>query len=146
MSHERPLAPVGDAENRYFGIDVPFMAHIGLDPVYMEEGLCRTQLNAAPYLVNSRGDIHGGSIMSAMDFTLSAAARSHAPLALGSITIDMTSHFYAPARTSLIIEGRCSRMGRSVVFCDGEARDAHGALVAVARAVFKLVRIEDRTA
>jgi uncharacterized protein (TIGR00369 family) len=132
------------AGKRYFGIDVPFMAYIGLVPLHMEEGMCRTRLDVAPHIVNSRGDVHGGSIMSAMDFTLSAAARSHDPLALGSITIDMTSHFYAPARTSLVIEGRCTRRGRSIVFCDGEAQDEHGTLVAVARAVFKLVRIGDR--
>ncbi|MGB3071370.1 MAG: PaaI family thioesterase [Ottowia sp.] len=118
------------------------MSHIGLVPLLMQEGVCRTRLDVARHLVNSRGDIHGGSIMSAMDFTLSAAARSHDPLSLGSITIDMTSHFYAPARSSLIIEGRCTRRGRSVVFCDGEARDENDTLVAVSRAVFKLVRME----
>lgn len=44
------------ADKRYFGIDVPFMAHIGLVPD-MEEGLCRTRLDVAPHLVNSRGDV-----------------------------------------------------------------------------------------
>lgn len=79
--------------------------------------------------------------MSALDFTLSAAARSHDPLALGSITIDMTSHFYAPARTLARHRRPVLRRGRSIVFCDGEAHDEHGTLVAVARAVFKLLRI-----
>ncbi len=144
IQQELVAAGPDDAGKRYFGIDVPFMAHIGLVPLVMEDGLCRTRLDVAPHLVNSRGDIHGGSIMSAMDFTLSAAARSHDPLALGSITIDMTSHFYAPARSSLVIEGKCTRRGRSVVFCDGEVRDERGTLVAVARAVFKLVRIGDQ--
>lgn len=142
---QEPATATGgdDPGKRYFGIDVPFMAHIGLVPLQMAEGLCRTRLDVAPNLVNSRGDIHGGSIMSAMDFTLSAAARSHDPLALGSITVDMTTHFYAPARSTLTIEGKCTRRGRSVVFCDGEAHDENGKLVAVARAVFKLVRVGD---
>lgn len=129
------------ADKRYFGIDVPFMAYIGLVPLTLSDGVCRTQLDAAPYLVNSRGDIHGGSIMSALDFTLSAAARSHDPMGLGAITVDMSSHFYDPAQSSLVIEGRCTRRGRSVVFCDGDAHDAQGRLVVVARAVFKLVRL-----
>ena len=126
-------------DKRYFGIDVPFMEHLGLVPVSLEEGSCITRLAWQPHLVNSRGDVHGGSLMSAMDFTLSAAARSHDPLALGAVTVDMVTHFYESARSTLTIEGRCVRRGRSLAFCDGEVRDETGAVVAVARAVFKLV-------
>jgi uncharacterized protein (TIGR00369 family) len=125
---------------RYFGVDVPFMEHIGLMPVSLEKDCCVTRLAWQPHLVNSRGDMHGGSLMSAMDFTLSAAARAHDPSHLGVITIDMSTHFYEPARTSLTIVGRCVRHGRSMAFCDGEVRDENGLLVAVARAVFKLIR------
>lgn len=123
----------------YFGIDVPFMEHIGLRPVALEEGCCRTLLAWEPTLVNSRGDIHGGTMMSAFDFTLSAAARSHDPMKLGAITIDMTTHFYEAARSDLTVEARCVRRGKSIAFCEGEIRDANQTVVAVARAVFKLV-------
>ncbi len=141
---EQPPAASG-LDKRYFGIDVPFMEHIDLKPVLLEDGFCRTMLAWQPHLVNSRGDIHGGSIMSAVDFTLSAAARAHDPLNLGAITIDMTTHFYEPARTALTIDGRCVKRGRSMVFCDGEVRDESGTLVAVARAVFKLVPVSEQT-
>lgn len=132
-------AEPGLAQKRYFGIDVPFMEHIGLRPVLLEEGHCRTSLSWQPELVNSRGDIHGGTMMSAFDFTLSAAARSHDPFRLGAITVDMTTHFYEPARTALTVDARCVRRGRSMAFCEGEIHDEAGKLVAVARAVFKLV-------
>ena len=132
-------AEPGLAQKRYFGIDVPFMEHIGLRPVLLEEGHCRTSLAWQPELVNSRGDIHGGTMMSAFDFTLSAAARSHDPFRLGAITVDMTTHFYEPARTALTVDARCVRRGRSMAFCEGEIHDEAGRLVAVARAVFKLV-------
>lgn len=125
--------------DRYFGIDVPFMEHIGLEPLSLEDGCCRTLLPWQPALVNSRGDVHGGTLMSAFDFTLSAAARSHQPLRYGAITIDMTTHFYEAARSDLTVIGRCTRRGKSMAFCEGEIVDGAGTVVAVARAVFKLV-------
>ena len=59
----------------YFGIEIPFMEHIGLRPLLMDDAQCRTLLAMRPDIVNSRGDIHGGTLMSALDFTLSGAAR-----------------------------------------------------------------------
>lgn len=128
-----------DEAERYFGIDVPFMEHIGLRPVALGDGTCRTLLAWQPALVNSRGDIHGGTLMSALDFTLSAAARSHDPMGVGAITVDMTTHFYEAARSDLTVDARCVRRGRSIAFCEGEVRDTSLNVVAVARAVFKLV-------
>ncbi|MBP6781448.1 MAG: PaaI family thioesterase, partial [Ottowia sp.] len=90
----------------YFGIDVPFMRHIGLTPVSLAPGLARTRLPLRPELANSRGHGHGGAMMSALDFTLSTAARSHDPLGLGVITIEMNTHFLATATTDLLIEAR----------------------------------------
>lgn len=126
----------------YFGIDVPFMRHIGLEPVRLEPGLARTRLPLCPALVNSRGHGHGGALMSALDFTLSAAARSRNPLGLGVITIEMTTHFLASAATDLVIEARILREGRRMVFCEGDVIDTGGQTVCTARAVFKLVALE----
>lgn len=137
-------APSSALEKRYFGIDVPFMEYIGLKALFLEPDLCRTALAWQPQLTNSRGDIHGGTIMSAMDFTLSAAARGHDPLALGVITIDMTSHFFEPARTALRLEAKCTRRGRSIAFCDVEVRDEKDVLVAGARGVFKLIQLNKK--
>lgn len=125
--------------DRYFGIDVPYMEHIGLQPLSLVDGCCRTQLALHGALANSRGDVHGGALMSAFDFTLSAAARSHDPLQYGVITIDMTTHFYEPARSDLTVIARCARRGKSIAFCEGEIVDSAGKVVAVARATFKLV-------
>ncbi|KAB0596718.1 PaaI family thioesterase [Cupriavidus gilardii] len=133
-----PVAP-GTAEKPYFGIDVPLMRHLGLQPVHIEDGLCQTRLPAHPALVNSRGDVHGGTLMAVLDFTLSGAARSHAPLETGVITIDMSTHFLAAARGELTLEARCMRRGARIAFCEGEVKDAAGNVVCVARAAFKLV-------
>lgn len=138
------LAP--PAAGLYFGIDVPFMEHIGLKPLSLDSGCCRTLLTWRPALANSRGDMHGGTLMSALDFTLSAAARAHDPLRYGAVTIDLTTHFQEAARTDLTVIGRCTKRGKSIAFCEGEIVDPAGTVVAVARAVFKLVRRQEAAA
>lgn len=126
----------------YFGIDVPFMAHIGLEPVSLSPGLARTRLPLRPELVNSRGHGHGGALMSALDFTLSAAARSSDPLGLGVVTIEMSTHFLASATSDLLIEARVLRSGARTVFCEGDVLDHTGRAVCTARAVFKLIALD----
>ncbi|WP_179404196.1 PaaI family thioesterase [Burkholderia guangdongensis] len=133
-----PSATPAELAN-YFGIDVPFMTHIGLVPTSLGDGICVTTLPLRPELANSRGDVHGGTMMSALDFTLSAAARSHDPLRFGVVTVEFTTHFIDRAHTDLTIIGRCIRRGKSLAFCDGEVRDAQDQLVVTARAVFKLI-------
>lgn len=128
---------------RYFGIDIPFMEHLGLQPLSLSDDCCRTFLPRRAPLVNSRGDVHGGTLMSALDFTLSAAARAHDPQHYGVLTINMTTHFYEAGRSDLTVIGRCARRGRSIAFCEGEIVDEAGTVVAVANAVFKLIVKKD---
>src|SRR5690606_35295816 len=108
-----------DTKGLYFGIDVPFMRHIGLEPERLEPGYARARLPLKAELLNSRGDVHGGTLMSALDFTLSAAARSSDPLKYGVITIDMSTHFLGAARSDLLFEARVIRQGSRIVFCEG---------------------------
>ncbi|MBL0730058.1 PaaI family thioesterase [Piscinibacter sp. HJYY11] len=119
------------------------MEHIGLKPVSLDERCCKTQLEWNPRLVNSRGDIHGGTLMSAFDFTLSAAARAHDPLRYGAITVDLTTHFLEASRSELMVIGRCTKRGKSMAFCEGEIVNPEGTVVAVARGVFKLILREN---
>lgn len=128
-----------DLKLEHFGIDVPFMNHLGLQSISLEGECCRTHLKLRRDLVNSRGDLHGGALMSALDFTLSVVARAHDPLNAGAATIDMSTHFYEPAKSDVDIIGICTRRGKRIAFCEGEVRDSNGAVLAVARAVFKLV-------
>ncbi len=127
------------AEGLYFGIDVPFMRHIGLEPDRLEPGYASTRLPLKEELLNSRGDVHGGTLMSALDFTLSAAARSSDPLNYGVITIEMSTHFLGAARSDLLFEARVIRQGSRIVFCEGSVSDRNESIICVARATFKLV-------
>lgn len=123
----------------YFGLSIPFMASLGLVPEESTTERVRTRMPYRQDLLNSRGDVHGGALMSALDFTLSAAARAHEP-DTGMATIDMTTHFLAPARGTVVFEARCLRLGASLAFCEGQARDEEGKLLATASATFKIVR------
>lgn len=127
-------APLG-----HFGLDVPFMNHIGLESIGFDGDRCHTRLKLQGTLVNSRGDIHGGALMGALDFTLSVVARAHDPLNVGAATIDMNTHFYEPAASDVDVFAVCTRRGKRIAFCEGEVKDAQGNVLAVARAVFKLV-------
>ncbi|MYN13474.1 hotdog fold thioesterase [Pusillimonas sp. TS35] len=128
------------SDSAYFGLDIPFMEYLGLQAEHMEDGYVRTRLPAHPMLVNSRGDTHGGTLMSVLDFTLSAAARSHDPHNLGVVTVEMSTHFLDVARGELVFEARNLRRGRSTVFSEGTVTNAAGDTVCVARATFKLIK------
>ncbi|WP_238913924.1 PaaI family thioesterase [Achromobacter insolitus] len=124
----------------YFGLTIPFMHFIGLVPESIAPAYARTSLPWRKDLTNSRGDVHGGTLMSVLDFTLSAAARGSADGTEGMATIDMNTSFLSPGTGNLVIEARCLRRGASIAFCEGEVRRADGELVARATATFKIIR------
>ena len=130
-----------NSPQKYFGLEIPYLDFLQLEPVLCENDRAVTRLRLRNELLNSRGHIHGGAIMSVLDFTLSAAGRSIDPLGIGLATIDMTTSCIEPGMTDLIIEARCLRRGRSIAFCEGEARDPDGKLIAKASASFKLIRL-----
>ena len=122
------------APGDYFGLAIPFMSFLGLVPESIAPAYARTTLPWRQDLTNSRGDVHGGTLMSVLDFTLSAAARGSAE------AIDMNTTFLSPATGDLTIEARCLRRGASIAFCEGDIRRADGELVARATATFKIIR------
>lgn len=132
--------PPAGRRKDFFGFDVPFMAHIGVVPVRLVVDHARVSLPFAADLANTSGAIHGGMLMSALDFAMSAVARSHDAEHYTVATIDMTSSFLAPALTEVEIEARCLRRGSSIAFCEAEARDTAGELVARSTGSFKLLR------
>lgn len=124
----------------YFGFHIPYLEHIGVEPISCENDVAVTRMRCEPHLLNSHGHIHGGAIMSVLDFTLSAAGRSHDPLGTGLATIDMSTSFLSPGKSDLTITATCIRRGGSICFCEGEIRDADNQLVAKASASFKLLK------
>ncbi len=72
-----------------------------------------------------------------LDVALGTAAR----LSVGRpvVTLDMQTRFLNPGRGVLLAEGRVTRPGRAVIFCEAEIRDADGAPVASATGLLKPV-------
>lgn len=126
----------------YFGLEIPYLDLLELEPVLCQDDRAVTRLKFRDALRNSRGHIHGGAIMSILDFTLSAAGRSVDPLGMGMATIDMHTSCIEPAITDLTVQARCIRRGNSIAFCEGEVLDTSGNVIAKASAAFKVLRIK----
>lgn len=127
----------GWEEGTVFGAQIPFVRFCGIEALDVREGRTRLRLALASEHANNLGIAHGGVICTLLDVALGTAAR----LAAGRpvLTLDMQTRFLAPGRGVLTAEGRVTRAGRSVLFCEAEIRDAGGGLVAGATGLLKPV-------
>ena len=121
-----------------FGAHIPFVDHCRIEALDVREGRTRLRLVLRPEHANNLGIAHGGVICTLLDVALGTAARLKAGRPV--VTLDMQTRFLAPGRGTLIAEGRVTRAGRSVTFCEAEIRDAQGELVASATGLLKPVR------
>ena len=124
-------------EGTVCGAHIPFVRFCGIEALDVRDGRTRLRLALAPEHANNLGIAHGGVICTLLDVALGTAAR----LAAGRpvLTLDMQTRFLAPGRGVLAAEGRVTRAGRSVLFCEAEIRDASGELVASATGLLKPV-------
>lgn len=136
----RPAAQEGVEFARDYHKKVKFAAHLGIEQVALEPGVARMCCALQPHMTNSWGIAHGGVVMTLLDVAMGHAARSLSTPAQGVATIDATVSFIREGRGKLVAEGRALRGGRSIVFCEGEIRDAGGELVAKAIGTFKVRR------
>jgi uncharacterized protein (TIGR00369 family) len=128
----------------FFGLSIPFLDLLGVQPEHLENGRAVLSLNVRPELTNSWEVAHGAVIMALLDVSMGMATRSVHEDSDGVVTVDMSVNFLQAAAGRLTAEGRVLRKGRSLVFCEGEVRDAGGELVAKAIGTFKLRGYRDR--
>ncbi|MDP4023657.1 PaaI family thioesterase [Methylobacterium sp. NEAU 140] len=120
-----------------FGAHIPFVNFCGIEALDVREGRTRLRLALAPEHGNNLGIAHGGILCTLLDVALGTAARLNAGRPV--VTLDMQTRFLAPGRGVLIAEGRVTRAGRSVLFCEAEIRTEGGGLVATATGLLKPV-------
>jgi uncharacterized protein (TIGR00369 family) len=120
-----------------FGAHIPFVRFCGIEALDVRDGRTRLRLALRPEHANNLGIAHGGVICTLLDVALGTAARLRAGRPV--VTLDMQTRFLAPGRDVLLAEGRVTRAGRSVIFCEAEIRDAAGELVASATGLLKPV-------
>ena len=125
------------SQTRFFGLRVPFAAHCGVEPVRMGGGQAEFRVALDERHENSLGMAHGGLLLTLLDMALASAARSTLPDDSTVVTVDMQSAFMAPARGVLTAQGRVAKAGRSIIFAEGEVRDAAGEICARATGVFR---------
>ena len=127
------------------GIRIPFTEYLGIRLVEMKKERAVVSLHKRPELLNSWGATHGGVIMTMLDLVMSWAVRGHYGMVGGVLTVDMSVGFMkAGFGEKVTAEGRVLHGGKSTAFCEAEARDDKGALLAKAIGTFKLLSEKDR--
>ena len=122
-----------------FGVPIPFVEHLGFELVRFEDGQSQIDFNPRPEHMNSFNVTHGGAIMTLMDVTMAAAARS-VQAEMGVVTIEMKTSFMQPARGKLSGKGHLMHRTASMAFTEGQLLDAEGRLCAQATGTFKYVK------
>lgn len=119
---------------------VPFVEHLGIRLTEMSKERAVIVLDKRPEFLNSWGATHGGVIMTMLDYVMSAAVRGHHDSDGGVLTVDLSLGFMnASTSEKIVAEGRVLHGGRSTAFCEAEARDEAGVLLAKAIGTFKLL-------
>ena len=124
------------------GAVVPFASHCDIEDLGPIDGLSRLRIASGPHHLNNSGVVHGGVICTLLDVAMGSVARVKAGAPV--MTVDMHVMFLAPARGSIIAEGRVIRAGRSIVFAEAEARTETGETVARSTGVFKRAQSDGR--
>ena len=122
----------------YFGLKIPFLAHLGVVPEYAENGKSRISLEIKPEYENSFGIAHGGVIMTLLDFAMGAAARSTTDVPLGAMTIDMTVSFLRPSFGKIAVEGIILKQGKTINYCEAIVLNEAGEITAKSSGTFML--------
>ena len=127
-----------DKSIEYFGLKIPFLAHLGVVPEYAKDGKSRISLEIRPEYENSFGIAHGGVIMTLLDFAMGAAARSTTDIPLGAMTIDMTVSFLRPSVGKIVVEGAILKPGKTINYCEAIVLNEAGEITAKSSGTFML--------
>lgn len=119
-------------------IDIPFIRLLGVEVLAEAPGRVATRFEIKPEYRNSWGVAHGGALMTLLDFTMGMTVRTHDPTALGGATVEMKVSFFAAGTGVLTCEGRILHATRTLLFAEGEIRDASNAVITKALGTFKL--------
>ena len=122
-----------------FGVDIPFVHHLGFELVLFDGGHSQIDYLPRPEHLNSFGVTHGGACMTLLDVTMATAARSVTP-DMGVVTIEMKTSFMQPARGPLVAKGRLIHRTATMAFTEGTVYDAQGKVCCHATGTFKYVK------
>ncbi|WP_254598005.1 PaaI family thioesterase [Polynucleobacter antarcticus] len=124
----------------YFGLNIPFLSHLGVVPEYAQDGKSRISLEIKPEFENSFQIAHGGILMTLLDFAMGAAARSTTNQILGAMTVDMNVSFLRPSIGKIAVEGSVLKSGKTIYYCEAVALNEAGEITAKSSGTFMLRR------
>jgi uncharacterized protein (TIGR00369 family) len=127
------------ATPKLFGVEIPFVHHLGFELVRMEGGASELRYLPRDEHMNSFRVTHGGAIMTLLDVTMATAARS-VELETGVVTIEMKTSFMQPCLGQLTGKGRLMHRTKSMAFTEGTVYDERGRACAHATGTFKYVK------
>ena len=145
------LAPAGGREPHEvgeragsipFGVEIPFVTHLGFELEKFENGESAIGFTPKPEHLNSFAVTHGGAVMTLLDVTLATAARS-VQTDMGVVTIEMKTSFMQPAPgdgSRLTAKGRLMHRTATLAFTEATLFDAQGKACAHATGTFKYVK------
>jgi uncharacterized protein (TIGR00369 family) len=122
-----------------FGVDIPFVHHLGFELILFEGGFSEIHFEARPEHLNSFHVTHGGACMTLLDVAMAVAARS-VNKEMGVVTIEMKTSFMQPARGKLSAKGRLMHRTATMAFTEGTVYDSEGRACAHATGTFKYVK------
>ena len=122
-----------------FGVDIPFVKHLGFELTQFEGGHSEIAYTAKPEHLNSFSVTHGGALMTLLDVSMATAARSQVP-EMGVVTIEMKTTFMQPAIGPLVARGELIHRSVTMAFTQSTVFDAAGRKCAHATGTFKFVK------
>jgi uncharacterized protein (TIGR00369 family) len=122
-----------------FGVDIPFVHHLGFELRLFDAGASEIGYEAKPEHLNSFGVTHGGASMTLLDVTMAVAARS-IQKDMGVVTIEMKTSFMQPAMGKLTAKGRLIHRTATLAFTEATIFDEKGRPCAHATGTFKYVK------
>jgi uncharacterized protein (TIGR00369 family) len=122
-----------------FGVNIPFVHHMGFDLQEFEDGHSEIRYDPKPEHQNSFGVVHGGACMTLLDVAMAVAARS-VDKEMGVVTIEMKTTFMQAARGKLVGKGRLMHRTASMGFTEATVYDVDGKACAHSTGTFKYVK------
>lgn len=119
---------------------IPFVRDLGAVLVRAEGGVAELALDLADRHMNSWGVGHGGVVMTLLDVAMARAGRSLEHDSPATITVEMKTSFFAPARGRLRAVGRVLHRSITMAYCEAELYAGDGTLAAKALGTFKFLR------
>ena len=127
------------AQSTNFDVYMPFVEHLGFRLLEKRDGTAMVGYDPKPEHFNSWKAVHGGAVLSLLDVALSSACRALDDKCIGCLTVEMKANFIAAAVGPVVAHAKAQRAGRSLLFSEGEVRDASGTMLAKAVGTFKLI-------